>query len=256
MIDFICLDFNRSPKPFDSNVSSPQFHSNSIQVQANESLAQQQLAKPVTGFPIRDTRVFGINRGDSKSPLQVANLSRENSISPLSPVHMQQSIVMNQFATPAASSKQNSFFFQNDFNNNPTNCEKKVFGLPVRGIQKSISPLGNHGVQPVNNERKYFGLNLKQRHNSFSCERHWKESLPIVNIPNTDQLLPSQTKQMQTYINQIPPTEKNLRPSLIGLERRRIRPVWPPPIPGRVHRSGILIEGRGNKMFSYLFILY
>lgn len=149
-----------------------------------------------------------------------------------------------------------SFFGANDSNNNPTmnGGDKKVYGLPSRGVYKVIAPPGSHGVQPVANERKYFGLNLKQRHNSFSYERHWKEELPIVNIPNTDQLLPSQTKQMQTYINQIPPTVKNLRPSLIGLERRRIRPVWPPPHPGRTHRSGICVEGRDSpntKMYNW-----
>ena len=202
-------------------------------------------AKP--GSPIRDPRVFGVSRG-SKSPLQPNAMSRENS--PIPPIAQSAPVSRPLFSqsipsTPAAS--KDFAFFDNDFNNNPMNGDKKVFGLPARGTSKTIAPLGNHGVQPFANEqRKIFGLNLKQRHNSFSCDRDWKASLPIVNIPNTDQLLPSQTKQMQTYINQTPPTEKNLRPSLIGLERRRIRPVWPPPHPGRTHRAGFAVEGRGK----------
>ncbi|KAI2804759.1 hypothetical protein BLOT_003747 [Blomia tropicalis] len=216
------------------------------------------------GTPNRDTRVFGVpNRGGSKSPFSVPNLSRENSNSPnkFQTTHnfaAQPSPAISQSipSTPAVH-KEFSFPHDNDFNNNPpTNGDKKVFGLPSRGGSKVISPLGNHGVQPVLNERKVFGLNSFQRRCSLSssCERDWKEPLPIVNIPNTDQLLPSQTKSMQTYINQTPPTEKNLRPSLIGLERRRIRPVWPPPHPSRTHRAGIQIEGRDSpntKMYNW-----
>lgn len=222
----------------------------------------QVVAKP--GSPICDTRVFGVSRG-SKSPLRPnGTLSRENSVSPVPPVASigqptpvaAPRVSQSLSTTPATNSKEFAFFDNNDFNNNPMNGDRKIFGLPSRGGSKNISPLGNHGVQSAANEQRkiFFGVNPKQRHNSFSCDRDWKSSLPIIHIPNTDQLLPSQTKQMQTYINQTPPTEKNLRPSLIGLERRRIRPVWPPPHPGRVHRTGVHAEGRG-KGKSHLIVL-
>lgn len=206
-------------------------------------------AKP--GSPVRDPRVFGMSRG-SKSPNRQFSRENSNNNSPIPPALPQSTPMVNSISqstptTPAAN--KNFAFFDNDLNNNPMNGSgnQKVFGLPTRGGSKIIPPLGNHRVQPVNNEqRRVFGMNARQRFNSFSCDSDWKSPLPIVNIPNTDQLLPSQTKQMQTYINQTPPTEKNLRPSLIGLERRRIRPVWPPPHLGRLHKVGFAVEGRGK----------
>lgn len=262
-------DFNRSPRPFDANVS-PVFGQAVSPTQAGYVQQQPQLAMPMVdtkpGSPVRDPRVFGMSRG-SKSPNRPnVSLSRENSnpnspIPPALPMTQSSMPMVNNansqsIPTTPAATKNFAFFDNNDLNNNPMNGgDKKIFGLPSRGGSKMISPLGNHGVQPVNNEqRRVFGMNPRQRYNSFSCDHDWKTALPIVNIPNTDQLLPSQTKQMQTYINQTPPTEKNLRPSLIGLERRRIRPVWPPPHPGRLHKVGFQVEGRdspSSKMMNW-----
>ncbi|KAI7688533.1 hypothetical protein SSS_06043 [Sarcoptes scabiei] len=147
--------------------------------------------------------------------------------------------------TPTALNR-NFDFPVNDSNNNPMRDDRKVFGVQNRGPNSQpIQPMGNHGVQPALNEKRVFGLNVRQRFNSISSDRDWNEALPIVNIPNTDQLLPSQTRQMQTYINQTPPTEKNLRPSLASLQRRKIRPMWPPPSP-RINR-GTFAEGRAHE---------
>ena len=195
--------------------------------------------KPIS--PVRDSRVFGVK---PKSPtpfnqsMSFQDSSTPHSISPTPNQYVTQSIP----STPTSS--KNFSFSSRDFNNNPVNGDKKIFGLPTFGSVKQISPLGNHGVQPITNEKKFFGVNSRQRLNSLSSDRDWKSSLPQMNIPNTDQLLPSFTKQQQTYINQTPPTEKNLRPSLVGLERRRICPVWPPPHRG-YSRAGVYAEGRG-----------
>lgn len=143
---------------------------------------------------------------------------------------------------------------QFDTNNNPIVAHdakgRIVYGANRPStLTKTIEPTGNHGIQPVQNDKKYFGINVRQRMNSISSDRDWKEQLPIVNMPNVTQLLPSQTRQMQTYINQEPPTLKNLRPSLAGMERRKIRPVWPPPLP-RVNK-GTYIEGRDPNSREY-----
>ncbi|KAF7489132.1 hypothetical protein SSS_06043 [Sarcoptes scabiei] len=202
-----------------------------------------------------DTRVFGINpRSPSKSPIRL-NHSVSMQPSPQAQQNQQpyyqqppQSQTVNfrtsqsTPTTPTALNR-NFDFPVNDSNNNPMRDDRKVFGVQNRGPNSQpIQPMGNHGVQPALNEKRVFGLNVRQRFNSISSDRDWNEALPIVNIPNTDQLLPSQTRQMQTYINQTPPTEKNLRPSLASLQRRKIRPMWPPPSP-RINR-GTFAEGR------------
>lgn len=216
-------------------------------------------------------RVFGINpRSPSKSPSRMllnhsmsvtTPSSNYSSLSPAFPQQQQQpqQQLMQQVtqSTPSTPTIDRNFNF-NDTNNNPIRVDsnKKIFGLSNTNhtVVKSIEPIGNHGVQPVNNEKKYFGVNQRQRLNSISSDRDWKDPLPIVNIPNVDQLLPSQTRQMQSYINQTPPTIKNLRPSLSGIERRKIRPVWPPPLPN-VHK-GAYVEGRGKPVFKNLTMIY
>lgn len=198
-----------------------------------------------------DNRVFGVNpRSSSRSPIRYNHLTSAPSTpsnTAMKPNFPSQQITQQNYkfsqSTPTTPTATNQGFFENDSNNNPIGNEmKKVYGLQNREVIKPIEPIGNHGVQPMTNEKKYFGINHRQRLNSLT-DRDWKEALPIVNIPNTDQLLPSHTRQMQTYINQSPPTEKNLRPSLAGIQRRKIRPVWPPPLP-KINK-GSFAEGRG-----------
>nr|XP_027196059.1 uncharacterized protein LOC113790572 isoform X2 [Dermatophagoides pteronyssinus] len=244
-------------------IQSPEPNNNIIQ-RSNQQQQQQKLIRPEAtqpGQPRKDMRVFGINpRSPSKSPSRMllnhsmsvtTPTSNYSSLSPAFPQQQQQpqQQLMQQVtqSTPSTPTIGRNFNF-NDTNNNPIRVDsnKKIFGLSNTNhtMVKSIEPIGNHGVQPVNNEKKYFGVNQRQRLNSISSDRDWKDPLPIVNIPNVDQLLPSQTRQMQTYINQTPPTIKNLRPSLSGIERRKIRPVWPPPLPN-VHK-GAYVEGRDS----------
>lgn len=272
------MGFNASPQPF-NQTNFDQRNYSPVSPTPSQSESYTQLKAPFVetkpGSPGRDTRVFGVK--PRKSPLAHSISHDPSSVSPVSPQppyqQQQQQYQHQQSYQPQQQSYQPQLFQQkqhqplysqsipttptaprnfnfNQFNNaspdmnNNFAGDKKVFGLPNKGQVKPIAPLGNHGVQPMANERKYFGVNTRQRFNSLSCERDWKDTLPIMNIPNTDQLLPSFTKHQQTYINQEPPTLKNLRPSLQGLERRRIRPVWPPPHPGS--RSRTFAEGRGK----------
>lgn len=208
---------------------------------------------PNSPSPIGDNRVFGSNPRIIKiSPSRLSNRADSISDKSVSPVPNIRNYIQSVPTTPTIGQQNHGFSFdQSDFNNNPPGGDnnRKVYGLPSRTVVvKSIAPIGNHGVQPISNEQKYFGLSGRQRFNSLTSERDWKSPLPIVNIPNTDQLLPSHTKQLGTYINQTPPTEKFLRPSLASLERRRIRPVWPPPHPGRASNRAFA-EGRGRIAF-------
>ncbi|KAH7637856.1 hypothetical protein HUG17_8960 [Dermatophagoides farinae] len=243
-------------------IQSPEPNNNNTIFRSDEQQQQQQLLRPEAtqpGQPRKDVRVFGLNpRSPSKSPNRLQLNHSISLTTPSSPAFPQQTQQQQQQpmqqqsrqvtqSTPSTPTIGSNFDF-NDSNNNPIRVDpnKKIFGLPNtnRIMVKSIVPIGNHGIQPVNNEKKYFGVNHRQRFNSISSDRDWKDPLPIVNIPNVDQLLPSQTRQMQTYINQTPPTIKNLRPSLSGIERRKIRPVWPPPVPN-VHK-GAYVEGRDS----------
>lgn len=201
------------------------------------------VAQSPSGAQIKDPRVFGLSR--SKSP---NDPNRDSSISPLPNPEMNQ--YGQEPKTPTALGM--GFDFGQDMNNNVVDASQKVvYGLPNREVSVAVPPSMTNNYQQTQQfqqqqTRTVYTINQRHRFNSLTGAEHdWKEPLPIVNIPNTDQLLPSQTRQMQTYINQAPPTEKNLRPSLSGLERRRIRPVWPPPCAGRF-RPGYNVEGRGK----------
>lgn len=218
--------FNASPKPYSPVGSTQQLSPSSVDVNKPSS--------PSGGRKIRIKSPLRLLSQQQQSLGEVSDRPQAQS-QPVSPLPQMTPTVIHNFpVTTSTTSKE--FNFPDLNNNNQDGCGNKVYGLPARPTSKAIAPIGGHGVQPVENgqRKQYFGVNIRQRFNSLTSDRDWKDPLPIVNIPHVDQLLPSQTKQMQTYINQTPPTEKYLKPSLVGLERRRIRPIWPPPHPGRV----------------------
>jgi hypothetical protein len=123
------------------------------------------------------------------------------------------------------------------FESNQMPRDNRVFAANRPDLQKS----SGFGVQrPKDTRELQTGRVIKDRRIFVNQNRpplqamggsldDWKAPLPqMKSAPKTDQLLPSQTRQQQTYINQLPPSERAVRPSLTGNVRRRIRPVWPP----------------------------
>ena len=161
-------------------------------VQAQPRYPVVRVAQSPNGSQIRDARVFGLTR--SKSP---NDTNRDSSISPLPNPE-----IPNQYnhepKTPTRTLGM-GFDFAQDVNNNIVDSSQKiVYGLQSREVSVAVPPTMNNfnqaqQVQPQTRTASGF----YQRHRFSSLTEHdWKEPLPIVNIPNTDQLLPSQTKQM------------------------------------------------------------
>lgn len=232
----------RDDRMFGSKPSS----SSQSPVSENQKMNEQQWSSNL-GEPQRDTRVFGSSpRPASTSPTQV---NAETG---------QKTQTVNQSNESA-----NQRAFDSQFESNQMPRDNRVFAPNKPGLQKSAGfgiqrPKGTRELQTgrVIRDRRWFGNQNKPPLQAMGGSLDdWKAPLPhMKSAPQTDQLLPSQTKQQQTYINQLPPSERVVRPSLTGNVRRRIRPVWPPPDHNDkfIPKAGFNPSGRG---IYYLFDL-
>jgi hypothetical protein len=248
----------RDDRVFGSKPSS----SSQSPVQENQKMNEQQWSSNL-GEPQRDTRVFGSSPQPASSPTHASDkqLNKAQAGQQLSGLFNAETEPKTQTVNQSNESAINYSYgnqraFDSQFESNQMPRDNRVFAANRPELQKSSGfgiqrPKGTRELQTgrVIKDRRVFGSQNRPPLQAMGGSLDdWKAPLPAMkSAPKTDQLLPSQTKQQQTYINQLPPSERVVRPSLTGNVRRRIRPVWPPPDHNEkfIPKAGFNPSGRG-----------